>query len=97
MIRKEYESKGVEEFARRFEVQTAMMKEFLEFVKANGVEVKDDDVKKDDLQLKQLLKINVAKSLWGYDAAYFIGVESDIQVKKARSLFPEASKIAGLK
>ncbi|MGD0337662.1 MAG: S41 family peptidase [Bacteroidota bacterium] len=96
-LRKAYESKGVEEFARRFEVDPDMLNEFLSYVKANGVEVKDDDIKKDELQLKQLLKTNVAKSLWGYDEAYFIGVESDIQVKKARSLFPEASKIAGLK
>ncbi len=96
-LRKDYETKGVEEFARRFEVDPDMFKEFLVYVKANGVEAKEEDVKKDELQLKQLLKTNIAKSLWGYDAAYFIGVESDIQVKKARSLFPEASKITGLK
>jgi carboxyl-terminal processing protease len=96
-LRKNYESKGVEEFARRFEVEPGMFKEFLAFVKANGVEVKDEDIKKDEVQLKLLLKTNIAKSLWGYNAAYFIGLDSDIQVKKARSLFPEASKIAGLK
>ncbi len=96
-LRNAYENQGMKYFASNYDVPEEVYSDFLTFSKANGVTLKDEDLKKDEQQIKLLLKANMAKSLWGYDAAYYVSMGSDVQVQKALTLFPEAEKIAGLK
>ncbi|MFM7158027.1 MAG: hypothetical protein ACKO0Y_09460, partial [Bacteroidota bacterium] len=47
--------------------------------------------------IKSMIKATIARSLFGNSGFYPIAYEDDKQIKKAVTLFPEASKIAKLK
>jgi len=96
MIRKTYE-KDFRRFKEQFEITDQIISEFRAFAKNKGVEIKEEDLRKDLPYLKVLLKATIARPLWGWDGYYQILSAVDHQFQKALTLFPEAQRIAGLK
>ena len=83
-------------FNKEFEVDGALMKEFLDFTKEKKVEFKEDQYAKDKDYIEARLKAHIARNFWGNDGWYPVILKADNQLKKALSLFPEATKIAKL-
>jgi len=94
-IKEKYKG-NFQEFDRGFEVDNALMTEFLDFVKGKKVEFKEDQYTKDKEYIEARLKAHIARNFWGNDGWYPVILKSDNQLKKALSLFPEAAKIAKL-
>lgn len=83
-------------FNKEFETDGALMKEFLDFTKEKKVEFKEDQYAKDKDYIEARLKAHIARNFWGNDGWYPVILKADNQLKKALSLFPEATKIAKL-
>ncbi len=96
MIRKTYE-KDFRRFKDHFQITDQIISEFRAFAKNKGVEIKEEDLRKDLPYLKVLLKATIARPLWGWDGYYQILSAVDNQFQKALTLFSEAQRIAGLK
>lgn len=95
-IRREYE-KDFLKFKEKFDVTDNMLSEFRSFVKTKGIEIKEDELRRDLPYLKLLIKAFIARPLWGWDGYFQIVSAVDNQFQKALTLFPEAQRIAGLK
>ncbi len=83
-------------FNREFEVSDALMNEFVGFTKEKKVEYKEDQFTKDKEFVQARLKAHIARNFWGNDGWYPVILKVDNQLKKALSIFPEATKIANL-
>ena len=83
-------------FNQKFDVDNALMNEFIEFVKEKKVEFKEDQFNKDKEFIQARLKGYIARNFWGNDGLYPVVLKADNQLKKALSIFPEAAKIAKL-
>lgn len=83
-------------FNREFEVDSALLNEFLDYVKEKKVEYKEDQFAKDKEFIQARLKADIARNFWGNDGYYPVMLKVDNQLKKALSIFPEAAKIAKL-
>ncbi len=83
-------------FNQKFDVDNALMNEFIEFVKEKKVEFKEDQFNKDKDFIQARLKGYIARNFWGNDGLYPVVLKADNQLKKALSIFPEAAKIAKL-
>jgi carboxyl-terminal processing protease len=83
-------------FKRSYKIPDSVLNEFIAFAESKGVTVNKDDLKKDDVFVRAMLKATIARSLWNSDAWFQILLETDKQFQKALTLFPEAEKIAGL-
>lgn len=84
-------------FKTNFEADEVLMADFLKFAKDKGVEVKDDQYNRDKAFIQTRLKAYIARNFWSNDGWYQLVLTEDAQLKKALSLFPEASRIAKLK
>lgn len=87
---------NLKDFQKSYKVSEGMVKEFKMFVESKGVTVDEKDFQKDLEYIKSALKANIAQSLWGREGMVSIYLETDKQIQKALTLFPEAEKIAGL-
>jgi carboxyl-terminal processing protease len=83
-------------FKKNYEIDESLLGDFMKFVKEKGVEVKDDQYAHDKTFIQIRLKAYIARNFWSNDGWYQIVLTGDAQLKKALSLFPEASKIAKL-
>ncbi|MGA9405908.1 MAG: S41 family peptidase [Bacteroidota bacterium] len=83
-------------FDRDFEVDDALLAEFIGFIKAKKVDFNEEQFAKDKEYTKARLKAHIARNFWGNDGWYPVILRSDNQLKKALSIFPEAAKIAKL-
>ncbi len=83
-------------FDRDFEIDNALMNEFVGFLKEKKVEFNEEQFAKDKEYTKARLKAHIARNFWGNDGWYPVILKSDNQLKKALSIFPEAAKIAKL-
>ncbi len=83
-------------FDRDFEIDDALMNEFIGFLKEKKVEFNEEQFAKDREYTKARLKAHIARNFWGNDGWYPVILKSDNQLKKALSIFPEAAKIAKL-
>lgn len=95
-IQKNY-GNDFKKFVAYFDITDAMLSELLEIAKKKGIEYNEEQYTKDIRFIKTLIKTQVARAMWGNEAAYSVFHQDDIQFKKAVSLFPEAEKIAGLR
>ncbi|HTY10636.1 MAG TPA: S41 family peptidase [Bacteroidota bacterium] len=83
-------------FDRGFEVDDALLNEFVAFVKGKKVDFNEEQFAKDKEYTRDRLKAHIARNFWGNDGWYPVILRSDNQLKKALSIFPEAAKIAKL-
>ena len=74
-----------------------IISDFRAFVKAKGVEIKQDEFQRDLSYIRLALKATIARPLYNWDGYFQILSPVDNQFQKALTLFPEAQRIAGLK
>jgi carboxyl-terminal processing protease len=96
-LRSRYEKDGVRAFVRDFQVSDAMMKDFVDFGKAQGVTFDQEQYDADKDWLRASVKAQIARTLFGNEGQFRVLLEVDPQFQKALTLFPEARKIAGLR
>jgi carboxyl-terminal processing protease len=96
-LRQQYTREDVGKFMSAFQVDQNMLDMFVDFGRSKNVEFKKDQFEKDTDYMKALLKAQVARNLFGNEGYFRAMLEVDNQFQKARTLFPEAKKIAGLR
>lgn len=96
-LRSQYEKSGAGQFVREFQISDAMMKDFIAFGKAHGVEFNEEQYNTDKDWLRASVKAQVARTLFGNEGQFRVLLEVDPQFLKAMTLFPEAKRIAGLR
>lgn len=84
-------------FRKSFNVTEDILTEFRALSDAKEIQWNDANYATDKEYLKSMIKATIARSLYGNSGFYPIAYEDDKQIKKAVTLFPEASKIAKLK
>lgn len=94
-IKSKYQS-NFNEFLTNFNVSEVMMNRFLEIAKSKKIEIKPNEIKADEDDIKGRIKSRIARSIWGNTAFYQVALLGDKQYEKALSLFPESIKIAKL-
>lgn len=88
-----------ESYRRNFRINDDMIDKFFDAAKAKKIEVKQeqkDQFERDKDVLTSLIRGQIARVIWGYDALYAIVLTQDQQFLKATTLFGEAKKIAHL-
>jgi carboxyl-terminal processing protease len=83
-------------FSNEYNVSDDLVKKLTDSGTKNGVEMKKEDFDKDQTYIKAYLKAYIARSLFGEEGWRRALTDIDTQFQKAMTLFPEASKIAGL-
>ncbi|MDX9758164.1 MAG: S41 family peptidase [Bacteroidota bacterium] len=96
-LRGKYEKPGASQFVRDFQVTDAMMKDFIAFGTARGVEFDEEHYAADKDWLRASVKAQIARTLFGNEGQFRVLLEVDPQFQKAVTLFPEAKRIAGLR
>ncbi len=94
MIQQKYSSFDV--FKNSFYIDDKMVQDFLNYSKKDGVEIVQDEFKKDEEYIRARLKAQIARNYWRNEGWYPILLEQDTQFIKALLLFPEAEKLAKL-
>ena len=84
-------------FKKNFSADDAFLADFLAFVKAKGVEFKEEQYIRDKAFIQARLKAYIARNFWANDGWYQIVLTQDTQLKKALLIFPEAAHLAKLK
>ena len=96
-LRSQYEKSGASQFVREFQISDAMMKDFVAFGSAHGVELNEEQYNIDKDWLRASVKAQIARTLFGNEGQFRVLLEVDPQFIKAMTLFPEAKRIAGLR
>jgi len=81
-------------FNKDFQVDEALLNDFLSYSKKQNVEFNKEEFEKDKDYIKARLKAQIARNYWRNDGWFPVLLEIDPQFKKAISLFPEAEKFA---
>jgi len=95
-LREKYAS-GPEEFVGSFRIDDAMLENFLAIVAKKEITVDRKVFADDEAYVRKRMKAHVARYLFGNEGWYMTMKSEDVQLGKALSLFPEASRIAGLR
>ncbi len=85
--------KGVQ---RTFEINPAVMQEFQEFLTGRKLKWTPADIESNSDRLKGEIKEAIFSALWGLEEAYKVHSETDLQLRKALDLFPQAENLAAL-
>jgi len=83
-------------FKSKYEITADVINDFKTFVQSKEIKVEDDEYQKAIPFIKNHLKAQIARMIFGLEASIDIMIEIDRQVQKALTLFPEAEKIAKL-
>lgn len=94
-LKEEY-GDNLKRFLDRYQVPESMINDLKDFAVKNGVKVDEKDFEKDLDFIKARMKAYVARHLWSNDGWYAVMLTVDTQYRKAMTLFPEATKLAGL-
>jgi carboxyl-terminal processing protease len=82
-----------ENFLQRFEVDEELLQEFYQVAQEKDIVITQFDLNLNEKYIKNRLKAEIARSLWGNDKFYIILLENDSQYQQAVHLFPDAEKI----
>lgn len=96
-MRKKYPKDAVEKFIDEFKISPELLESFVEFGKKSKIDFQKEQYEKDKSYLEALLKMQIARTLFGNEGYFRALMEIDNQFQKALTLFPEASKMADLK
>lgn len=81
-------------FNRNFKVDDKMMKDFLDFAKSKDIKWTEEEFAADKDFLATEIKANIAQMGWDREKYIQVFFDIDRQIQKAKTLFPEAAKIA---
>ncbi len=81
--------KSFEYFHKHFRVDYKLLKRLKKQAEEAGINVNDKDFKADEIYLKNRLKAEIARNIWGNFYYYRIGMDVDNQYLKALTLFPK--------
>ncbi len=95
-LRKEYGKGDVIAFSKQFTVDDEMLQAFISFGETKKVPFNKEQFEKDKEYMKSFVKAQIGRNLFGNEGYFRPLLEVDPQFQKARTLFPEAKKIAGL-
>jgi carboxyl-terminal processing protease len=82
--------------ARTFEVTPAVIQDFQGFLDSRKVTWNPVDIQVNLDRLKARIKEAVFSAQWGFEEAYRVHAENDLQILKALELFPQAQQLASL-
>lgn len=80
-------------FLQNYQVQENLVQEFYHMVLEKDIAMTAFDLGKNKKYIKNRLKSEIARSLWGNDKFYIVRLENDNQYQEAKKLFPYAEKI----
>ena len=81
-------------FALQFEITEAMLSDLRALAQAKNIEFNKEQYEKDLRFIKAFMKASIAKSIWGNEGSTRVMLSVDNQFQEARTLFPEAERIA---
>lgn len=82
------------DFLHNFEISDAMFQSFLKVAEGKNIKINRELLVQDEPLLKSRIKAHIARSIWGNNEFYQVALSQDKQYQKAKTLFPEAQKIA---
>jgi carboxyl-terminal processing protease len=94
-LRKKYEQ-NFEKFRKEFEVSADMMKQFIALATKKNIPFNEAEYSRDERYLKNAVKGNIARQIWGSKYERMIFAEEDNIVQEAIKLFPKAEALAKL-
>ncbi|MGB3587770.1 MAG: S41 family peptidase [Tunicatimonas sp.] len=92
--KKELESMKLQDYISNFEVTDEMVDEIVNITRKNGEEVDKEEVEKAKDLIKNRVKGQIARGVWGNDGAFSIFNERNQVLQKALKLFGEAERLA---
>ncbi|RFM22825.1 MAG: S41 family peptidase [Candidatus Thermochlorobacter aerophilum] len=95
ILRKKYEQ-NFEKFRKEFEVSGDMMKQFIALATKKNIPFNEAEYARDERYLKNAIKGNIARQIWGSKYERMIFAEEDNIVQEAIKLFPKAEALAKL-
>lgn len=85
---------GFRKFATDFQVDAGQVSALENYIKQKDIEFDQDEFEQDLRYIKNLVKAEIASSLWGKDQMYAIRLEADNQLQSALKYFPQAKELA---
>ena len=82
-----------ETFSRDFEVSDALVNDLFALAQEKNITSTTPDMIANRAYMKNKLKAEIARSLWGNDKYYIVLLENDNQFQQALKLFPDAERI----
>jgi carboxyl-terminal processing protease len=86
-------NKGI---TRNFEVTPEVLQEFRRFLDTRKIRWTPAEFDEHAERLKGEIKEALFSALWGFEEAYKVHVENDLQIQTALDLFPQAQQLANL-
>lgn len=80
----------------KYNIPDDLVAEFRRFIETKEIKINEKEYSKDLNFVKAYLKAQIAQMIFGFEGSIQVMVDSDNQVQKALTLFPEAEKIAKL-
>jgi carboxyl-terminal processing protease len=96
-IRETYGKDDLDKFITQFKVTDSFLESLVEFGKGKDIKFNEEQFEKDKDNLRYMVKAQIARSIFGNEGFFKTMLLADNQFIRAKSLFPEAKKIAGLK
>jgi carboxyl-terminal processing protease len=84
---------GIRNFTKEFQVSEAMLKGYLKMAERQNIKYDEKGFSQSKNYIKNNLKAFIGRMTWDNEASYAVWNQNDEIVKKAMSLFPEASKL----
>ena len=81
-------------FIESFDLSEEMLLEFTSFVEESDFEIDKDAMEKDKEYVKNLIKSEIAATLFGRNGRFKVKIQNDNQVQKALELLPKAKDLA---
>lgn len=91
--KKKMEKMSLQDFKKSFQVTETQWKEIVALAKASGVKMKEDELKRSEVFIKNQIKALIARSAWKNEGFYSVSNEQDEIIKNALILFPKAKAI----
>jgi carboxyl-terminal processing protease len=89
--KKKLEQTTLIEFKKSFNVTDVQWKEILNMAKLSGIKIKDEELKRSEVFIKNQIKALIARSMWKNEGFYSVSNEADDMLRNAVMLFPKAN------
>ena len=83
-------------FNRDYEPDTRQLKRLLKIAMDKNISISKGQIEADQLYLKNRIKADIARNIWGMSKYYEVILEYDNQFQESLKLFPKAQQLQGL-